>query len=194
MFGGMQPVESKKQVEKDGSSAFGLKDAKSVLDSAITLYYDDMRLAARRRGLDSAGATEVAHDVYVHLARQPDRLVGKNSIRAFLMRAAANLGIDRLRRQAFERRLFAELDRAAVSVAAQPAMELSFLDRAKYVAALRSAIEDLPPQCRNVFIAHRIGGMSKDEIAEGLGIKRRMIDRHLHKALLHCMERLEMLG
>lgn len=168
--------------------------AKAILDTAITLYYEDIRKAARRRGLDAAGATEVVHDVYLHLVHRPHVLAGKSSLRAFLIRAATNLGIDRLRRQSFERRLFAQIDRDSVAVPARPAIELHNLDRAKYVAAIRAAIEDLPPQCRSVFIAHRIGGLSKDEIAEGLGIKRRMIDRHLRKALLHCMERIDELG
>jgi RNA polymerase sigma-70 factor (ECF subfamily) len=166
---------------------------RSLLDAAITLYYDDIRGAARRRGLDAAGATEVVHDVYINLARQPQVLAGRHSLRAFLMRAAANLGLDRLKRQAFERKLFAELERAASTpvTVVDPAYNL---DRARYVSAIKSAIEELPPQCRNVFIAHRIGGLSKEEIAEGLGIRRRMIDRHLRKALLHCMERIEKLG
>ena len=50
---------------------------------------------------------------------------------------------------------------------------------------------DPPPQCRAVFVAYHLGGMSKDEITEGLGMKRRMVDRHLHKALVICLERLE---
>lgn len=160
---------------------------RSSLDAAFIQYYDDIRLAARRRGLDAAGATEVTHDVYINLARQPQTILGKRSLKAFLMAAAANLGIDRLKRRAFEQRLFAELDKAAnaPAVSVEPGYNL---DREKYVAALKAAIEELPPQCRNVFIAHSIGGLSKDEIAEGLGIRRRMIDRHLRKALLHCTE------
>lgn len=166
---------------------------RAVLDAAFIQYYDDLRRAARRRGLDAAGATEVVHDVYVNLARQPRTILGKRSLKAFLMTAAANLGLDRLKRRSFERRLFAELDRAASApaTAVDPAYNL---DRGKYVAALKAAIEQLPPQCRNVFIAHSIGGLSKDEIAEGLGIRRRMIDRHLRKALLHCMECVDRIG
>lgn len=166
---------------------------RSVLDAAFIQYYDDIRRAARRHGLDGSGATEVTHDVYVNLARQPEALLGKQSLKAFLMRAAANLGIDRLKRRNFERRLFAELEKASNA----PAMQADFaynLDRHKYVAALKAAIEELPAQCRNVFIAHRIGGLSKEEIADGLGIRRRMIDRHLRKALLHCMECIERIG
>lgn len=171
-------------------AAYGGGAAKRVLDQAIETHYEDMRGAVRRRGLDASLATEVVHDLYLRLSQKPDCLEGKSSWRAFLVKAAINLGIDRLRRMAFERRLFAALDAAdalpAVIVPIERALEMRqrFEDLRKVIAAM-------PPQCRAVFVAYHLGGMSKEEITEGLGMKRRMVDRHLHKALVICLERLE---
>ena len=165
--------------------------AKRLLDRAIEDHYEDMRGAVRRRGLEPTLATEVVHDLYLRLSRRPDCLAGKSSWRAFLIRAAVNLGIDRMRRLSLERRLFAVLDAGtealpAAAVSAEHALEM----RQRFVA-LRAVIAALPRQCRAVFIAYHIGGLSKDEITAGLGMQRRMVDRHLRKALLLCMERMD---
>ena len=50
---------------------------------------------------------------------------------------------------------------------------------------------ELPPQRRSAFIASVVAGMDKDEIAERLGVTRGMVNRHLRKALAHCMDRME---
>jgi RNA polymerase sigma-70 factor (ECF subfamily) len=164
---------------------------KDLLDHAVVSYYEDMQHAIRRRGLAAGQTADVVHDLYVLLSRNPDRLAGKSSIRAFLIRAAVNLGIDRARRLAFENRLFAILDEQAATI---PAHRLSAEDRImvrQRIMVLKDAIAELPHQCRTVFIAYRIGGMSKDEIAESLSIKRRMVDRHIRNALLSCLAKTE---
>lgn len=171
-------------------AAYGGAAAKRVLDRAIETHYEDMRGAVRRRGLDSALATEVVHDLYLRLSRKPDGLTVPSSWRAFLIKAAINLGIDRQRRMNFENRLFAVLDFEAEALpAAIPPIEHDLEMRQRF-AALRGVIATMPPQCRAVFIAYHLGGMSKDQITAGLGMKRRMVDRHLRKALVFCMEKL----
>ena len=167
------------------------RDRRAQLDAAIIAYYDDIRSAMRRRGADQHQALEIIHDLYVNLSARPERIEGKRSLRAFLIRAALNLRIDRLRRASFEARLFAALDERAEAISA-PLMSLHWrIDRPARIAVLQRAIAALPPQCRNVFIAHRIVRMDKDEIAEQFGIRRRMVDRHLRKALLACMEKMD---
>jgi RNA polymerase sigma-70 factor (ECF subfamily) len=169
-------------------AAYGGATAKRVLDRAIEVHYEDMRGAVRRRGLDSALATEVVHDLYLRLSRKPDSLAVQSSWRAFLVKAAINLGIDRQRRLNFEHRLFAALDLHAETLpAAIPPIEHDLEIRQRF-AALRGVIATMPPQCRAVFVAYHLGGMSKDEITAGLGMKRRMVDRHLRKALVFCLE------
>lgn len=165
-----------------------------ALDIAIQTYYKDLCRVVQQRGIDPAIAPEVVHDLYVNLAASPERISRVASLRAFLLRAAANLGVDRLRRASFEARLFTLLDQKAEDVAAAADPIESRLDAPKRLVALRDAIVALPPQCKLVFVAHLIGGLSKDEIGMELGIKRRMVDRHLRTALLHCLDRMEALG
>jgi RNA polymerase sigma factor (sigma-70 family) len=165
------------------------------LDHAMEAHYEDLLAAIRRRGADPGQAADVVHDLYVRLSRKPETLAGKSSLRAFLIRAAVNLGIDRARRHAFEARLFALLDAHADTLpAAGHAAETqpeAAIDVPRRVAALQRAILELPPQRRAVFVAWRVAGMDKDEIADSMGVTRGMVNRHLRKALVHCMDRLE---
>ncbi|MCM2398059.1 sigma-70 family RNA polymerase sigma factor [Rhizobium sp. S95] len=166
---------------------------KDLLDRAIEAYYDDLRNAVGKRGIPQVHATEVVHDLYVALSRHPESLEGKTSLRAFLIRAAVNLCIDRGRRVAFENRLFTLLDAQALAVPMRSFTVYSRIDLRKRILVLKNAIAELPHQCRIVFIAYRIGGLSKDEIASSLGIKRRMVDRHIRNALLSCLEKTQSL-
>lgn len=167
-------------------------NTRASLDAAIEAYYDEIRAAMRRRGATPVAATEIVHDLYVKLSGNPQSFAAARSIKAFLIRAAINIGIDQARRRAFEQSLFAVLDAGAEAVAMRQETHIDTrIDMPKRIAFLRRTILDLPPQCRNVFIAHRLMGMGKEEIASALGIKRRMVDRHLRKAMLHCLDRMD---
>ncbi|WP_227591658.1 sigma-70 region 4 domain-containing protein [Klebsiella aerogenes] len=45
-----------------------------------------------------------------------------------------------------------------------------------------------------MFILHRLHRMPPDEIAARLRISRNMVDRHLRRALAHCLDRLVQMG
>ena len=166
---------------------------KSTLDDAMVAYYEDLKRAVRRSGTPQVHPSDVVHDLYIQLSRNPDRLVERNCLRGFLIKAAVNLGIDRARRIAFENRLFSLLDDRALSVPAVSPARDEGDDRAKRVRAIKAAIAALPRQCRTVFIAYRVAGMDKADIADSLGIQRRMVDRHIRNALLSCLEKVSTL-
>jgi RNA polymerase sigma-70 factor (ECF subfamily) len=163
---------------------------RDILDRAIEAYYDEIRSTVRRRGYTSTAAAEILHDLYIKLAERPERLSSVVSVRAFLTRAALNLGIDRRRREQLERKLFAGTEHEQLAVADMvPSIE-RVLEAEARLRQLRQAIDALPAKRRVVFLMHRIAGMTPDAIARRLGISRNMVDRHLRKALLHCLQSL----
>ncbi|EPR07968.1 hypothetical protein L907_05180 [Agrobacterium sp. C13] len=161
------------------------------LDMSIERYYREIIQAVSRKGIDQSLSHDVVHDLYIKLATSDHRLEHKSSIKAFLIRAAVNLGFDRMRRAAFETRLFAQLDRSAEAIAIQQHAPGQNLDLRKRLAALREAIQALPPTCRRVFIAHRVGQIPREDIAAAMGITRGSVDRHLRHAVLHCLEKMD---
>lgn len=169
-------------------------DSNDLLNRAMEAHYADITKAVRRRGHPLSTARDVVHDLYVKLAAQPDVLRNKRSIKAFLCRSAVNLGIDRLRRETMEARLFSGTEQEALSVASLgPAPDLALEIEAR-VAILREAIAELPERRRIVFILHRLHHISPDEIAVKLKISRNMVDRHLRRAFAHCLDRLLSIG
>lgn len=169
-------------------------DSNDLLNRAMEAHYADITMAVRRKGHPLSTARDVVHDLYVKLAAQPDVLRNKRSIKAFLCRSAVNLGIDRLRRENREARLFSGTEQEALSVASVgPAPDLALEIEAR-VAILREAIGELPERRRVVFILHRLHHLSPDEIAIKLRISRNMVDRHLRRAFAHCLDRLLSFG
>jgi RNA polymerase sigma factor (sigma-70 family) len=165
-------------------------EGRSLLDRAIVKHYESLQRAMRGRGHSPGAATEIVHDLYVRLADRPQDLAGKGSLRGFLLRAAANLGIDRHRRLRLERQLFSGAEQAALQVASAGPAPDTALDVERRLAALRRAILELPARRQQVFVLHRLGGLSAEAIAHRLGLTRNMVDRHLRRALVHCLTRL----
>lgn len=165
-------------------------DSDELLNRAIEAHYADIKAAVRRHGHSRSAAADIVHDLYIKLAEKPDVLQGKSSIRAFLCRAAVNLGIDRLRRSRFEGRLFSGSEQEALAVASETPPPDHALQVEARLIVLRKAIAELPVRRRAVFILHRLHGLEPDAIAKRLNISRNMVDRHLRRALAHCLGRL----
>lgn len=162
-----------------------------LLDMAVLAYYDELCGSVRRRGHSPANSQEIVHDVYVRLRQRHGALENKTSLKAFLIRACINLGIDRFRRERFESCLFSGSEQEALQVSAPIASPDQTLDLEHRINTLKAAIMEMSLQRRRVFIASRVGKLSADEIAERMKISRNMVDRHLRKAYLHCLDRLE---
>lgn len=79
--------------------------SRALIDDAVQLYYG-LQCRTNRRGHTTAISQEIVHDLYVRLTGKPRLPENTSLIRAFLVRACANLGIDRRRREQFEHRLF----------------------------------------------------------------------------------------
>ena len=165
-------------------------DSSELLNRAMEAHYAEITSAVRRRGHPSSTARDVVHDLYVKLASKPEVLQNKRSIKAFLCRAAINLGIDHQRRETKEARLFSGSEREALLVASGGAAPDHALEIEARIATLREAIGELPERRRVVFILHRLHHMTPDQISEKLKISRNMVDRHLRRAFAHCLDRI----
>jgi len=165
--------------------------SRTLIDDALQLHYEDLCRAMVRRGHTAGISQEIVHDLYLRLTGKPRLPENRSLIRAFLVRACANLGIDRLRREQFERKLFSGSAEEALAVP-QPVIDAeSLADREHRLTILRQAIMKMSLQRRQVFLASCIGGLNSEEISKRSGITKNMVDRHLRKAYLHCLECLE---
>jgi RNA polymerase sigma factor (sigma-70 family) len=127
-------------------------------------------------------ALEIAQEAYVRLLSL-DQPGAVSYLRAFLFKTAANIAIDRGRRnrhheEVTERQLFGELAENRTperQLAAEQTLRL-----------LGSLIEGMPAKCRESFVMNQIHGLDAATIATRLGITDSMVRKYVVRALLHC--------
>lgn len=137
------------------------------------------RTIARRRALEDP--EDLVQDAFVRLVRLPRGLASLDVPGAYLRRIAGNLLRDRGRSDA--RRCRASHVPAGDDTlpSFDPHKQLESRDMLRRVEA---AIERLPDRTREIFVAHRIEGLSYAEIAERTGLSVKGVEKQMSKALV----------
>lgn len=136
------------------------------------------RALGHRLGNNTVDVDDIVQDTYIRIARYGDDDAGRHP-KALLLRIALNLARDQIRRSA-----------------QMPANDLDSIEDValdgdqEYVLALKHTILSLPPDLRNVFLLSRFTAMTNVQIAEHLGVSVKTVEYRIHKALLHCSDRL----
>ena len=135
-------------------------------------------------------AREVAQEAYVRLLSL-DEPGAVSYLRAFLFRTAANLAIDRQRRDATHARaaelpLFQEFADARTPERCAVGTET--------VQRLERLIAAMPPKCREAFVLYEFDGLEFAAIAQRMAISERMVRKYVVRALLHCRVQLDFEG
>ncbi|MGE0716908.1 MAG: RNA polymerase sigma factor [Alphaproteobacteria bacterium] len=150
-------------------------------------HYDELLAFVRRRVGSAALAMEIVQETWLRAAADPDRPVADG--RAYLYRIAANLAVDRLRRERLESAYSVPGPPPPDIAADAPSPERAAVGRQE-LAVLEAAIAELPERCREVFLLHRADGLTMRAIAARLAISEKTVEKHIARALLHCRQRL----
>ena len=142
--------------------------------------FSRVRSALMRRGSTEHDADDLVQEAWVQLAcyerRQPvDRP------EAFLMRAALNLSIDAYRKRTSHGEEVMLED--VVLVDATPSAEAVLLARER-MARLGVCLGRLTDKTRDIFLAHRLDGLSYQQIARQHQLSISTVEKHVTKALL----------
>lgn len=134
---------------------------------ALRLIYEqhesDLLTLAANLLRDPAAAQDVVQDVFLGLVRSAPGLQLRRTLRAYLATAVANRVRDRYRRQTRER--LVSIDEAG-HVAADADGPVQMVIRSDEMRRLRSAIEELPYEQREVIMLHVHTGLKFREIAK----------------------------
>jgi len=145
-----------------------------------------LRFAAAKLGSEQE-ARDVAQEAYVRLL-QLDRPQTISYLRAFLFKIASNLAMDRLRARRRMPPIQAVADEDVVPFELSPERHCAGREM---MAVLRSALAELPAKCREIFVLHRLEGLSRAEIAARTGLGERMVRLYMARALEHVRRRLD---
>jgi RNA polymerase sigma-70 factor (ECF subfamily) len=129
-------------------------------------------------------AEEVVQDVFFNIWSQRDRWEVQGAVRTYLYAATRNRALNRIRRSALEQRWadgMGEDDATAILpriAQANERVELTELD-----AAIRHAIDQLPPRCRETFVLSRQHQLSYEQIAQVMQISVKTVQEQIARAL-----------
>lgn len=140
----------------------------------------------RRRVPDPGDAEDVLQDVFFAFVQANDLLMPIEHVTGWLYRAARNRIIDLFRRRRPQEPL--DVDDLLPSPDLGPD---ALYERSVLLDAIGAALAELPPEQREVFIAHEFDGQSFKEIAAQTGVGINTLLSRKRYAVLHLRRRLQ---
>ncbi|MDO8932339.1 MAG: sigma-70 family RNA polymerase sigma factor [Rhodocyclaceae bacterium] len=156
----------------------------------ISLFHDAREdlLSYVTRRVGSQDAEDIVQDTWLNL-HQHGNPESWREPRAIAFATAGNLTVDAWRRQQVRKDLFDAADADFEPICPQPCHE-TVIDARRQVERLANALDDLPAACRNAFLLNRLEGLTHAQIADRLGVSTKTVQRHIERALSHCLARL----
>jgi RNA polymerase sigma-70 factor (ECF subfamily) len=148
-------------------------------------------LARRKRpAADSRDdAEDAAQDAYLRALQlaKPEEI---RDPRRYILRMAANLFIDRRRKEKREARIFERSGDIALS--AEDGIDPERILAGKQALdGILGAIQALPPRCREAFVLHRFDGLNYAAIGNRMGISMSMVEKHIAEAMARLSKTLK---
>ncbi len=159
-----------------------------LISEYLAMRTELVRFLAARLG-QAATAEDIYQEIFVRLklGQLPEDV---GNPRAFIYRVAHNLAND-LRRTGQRRaaRDGAWLDTATQTVGTEAVADRpdadAAIDAKRKLDLMLASIDALPGKCREVFVLHRLQGLSHRDIAANLGITTKTVEKHMTTALKH---------
>ncbi len=144
---------------------------------------------ARKRLSDVHAAEDAVQDTLLAAltaASATGAFMGRSSLRTWLTAILHHKVMDAYRRNATEARVCERGPDAGLVALSAPAADaddpVHQLEQKQLSASLHSAIDELPPRQRDVFVLYQIQGFSGDEIAKRVGLSSSNVWVILHRA------------
>jgi RNA polymerase sigma-70 factor (ECF subfamily) len=149
-------------------------DPKTQFRELYDQEYTSVYRAVRAVVLDSAAAEDIAQETFVRAYRARNRYTPTAPPGAWLRRIGVNLAISHLRRQKLARFLPARL---------YTAPDRRDYDRAEARNVVEKALAALSPKLRAAIVLHYYEGLTREEIADVLGVPAGTVASRIAKAV-----------
>jgi len=167
------------------------------ISDSVKRNYASLRAFIRKRVADQSDAEDILQEVFYELVEAYRMMQPIEQVTAWLFRVARNRIIDLFRRRAREGRAGTKVNDEGEELSLEELLPSSEAGpdaayaRTVLLDALDEALDELPAEQRDVFVAHELMGYSFKEIAEQTGISVNTLLYRKHYAVLHLRERLE---
>lgn len=138
---------------------------------------------ARRRSGSTDLAADIVQDVFIRWLKVDAIFRNSGEARAYLIRMAANLALDRRKVEHRRIEILAAYQPVASEAVATPEAHALASEKVRQIEA---ALAELPKHCREILILSRVHGMTHAEIAAQLNVSKSLVEKYAVRALLHC--------
>ena len=163
------------------------RDQERRIADVVSREESRLRNFIRRRVADPRDVEDIVQDVFSELVEANRLLMPIDQVTSWLFRVARNRIIDLFRRKKPER-FDEDGEERLLSPDAGPE---DAYERSVLLDELEDALDELPKEQRDVFIAHEIDGKSFKEIAAETGVNVNTLLSRKRYAVLYLRERLQ---
>lgn len=149
-------------------------------------YYSDLCNFVHIYLHDQALAEEVIQDIFVYFWENRQKLQISSSVKAFLYSASKFKSLNMLRDAQNQKKIMERIGKAEQSHIHE--QSLSYIDTEEFRKILDTAIKQLSPKCRKIFLLSKRQELSNREIAEQLGISVKTVENQMTIALKKLRE------
>jgi RNA polymerase sigma-70 factor, ECF subfamily len=150
-------------------------DDEEAFEVVFKKYYYDLCVFCNQYTGDINRSKEIVQDLFVYLWESRKQLEIKKSLRAYLYSAARNNAI---RLAKGNQEISIQDHNREISIEMENILEYDELAR-----FINRELDNLPPQCRKIFLASRKDGLKYAEIAMKFGLSVKTVEAQMGKAL-----------
>lgn len=165
-------------------------DLHSDLLSVYLSQFKKLRFALKRRTGCIDLTEDALQETWIRLSGLKNVPVSIRDSQAFVLKIAANIAVDLLRRERrHSSRCICDYEQMVSIADTKPSPETCAIDR-QQLYRLADALMQLPEKPRAALLLSRCQGLSYAETATKLGVSKRMVAKYLAQALRHCRDAL----
>jgi RNA polymerase sigma-70 factor, ECF subfamily len=153
----------------------------AAFEALFRTYYDALYRFAWSYVHERETAEDLVHDVLFRVWERRERWTLTGSLKTYLFSATRNGALDYLRHLGTRRRTAGDPAAAGVTLRLAGADEAVEADEVE--TAIRRALADLPPRCRQTFLLQRQQELTYDEVARVMGVSPDTVKIQMGRAL-----------
>ncbi len=182
----LQARQGPQNLNTPGQPAPEASDGLPALRALLVDRYADLKLRLARRLGSPDWAEDALQDTFLRL----DRAEAVGQVRnpaAYLFQIAFNMALSR--RRAESRRLSAGEVDDLLHIADDAPDALRIIESRSDIAKLQRIMAELPRRTRDILLAARLDGLSRQQIADRFGISVSLVEKELKRAQEFCAAR-----
>lgn len=149
-------------------------------------YYNDLCNFVHIYLHDQVLSEEIVQDIFVYFWENKEKLQINSSVRSYLFSASKFKSLNLLRDVRTQKRIAEKIGMTEPVQTPEP--DGSYIDADEFKKVLNSAVDQLAPKCREIFLLSKQEDLSNKEIAERLGISVKTVENQMTIALKKLRE------